>query len=52
VRFSFSVFPTFLLLCWCGDFSAMVTPLAGDVIVGGVEINVGKQPPPDSIGFE
>jgi hypothetical protein len=29
--------PTFLALCWWGDFSAMVAPSAGDVIVGGVK---------------
>jgi hypothetical protein len=29
--------PTFLALCWWGDFSPIVTPSAGDVIVGGVK---------------
>ncbi len=44
LRFSLSDLPTFLALCWCGDFSAMVTPLAGDVIVGGVETPIRERP--------
>jgi hypothetical protein len=38
LRFSFSDLPAFLALCWCGDFSAIIAPLVGDVIVGGVKI--------------
>jgi len=36
-RFSFSDLPTFLALCWCGDFSPIVVPHVGGVIVGDAD---------------
>ena len=52
LRFTFSDLPTFLALCCLGDFSAIVTPLAGDVIVGGVEITLCERLQMKSLDFE
>jgi hypothetical protein len=52
LRFSFNDLPAFLTLCWFGDLSAIVTPLVGDVIVGGVEITRCERPPMRPFDFE
>jgi len=43
LRFSFNDFPTFFVLCWFGDLSAMVDPLVVGVVVRDVEISSSEQ---------